>query len=148
MELRRALGVQIEGAPEAAPRPARAAGQHRAHPGLARHHPQDARRLQVVERVQHDRVGHDHGHAVSYGRLLKNPPYFRVLRVLRCSSCSLSLLSLDFGHSGANKLEHESEHIRTAITMNRSATPYAAAAGGRLDPRTQPLAGGGAWSGT
>ena len=62
VELRAALREQIERAAEPARGAARALREHAPHPRLTRDQPQDPRRLQVVERVEDDRVGREQRH--------------------------------------------------------------------------------------
>ena len=63
VELGAALREEIERAAEAAGRAPRALGEHAADPRVARDDPQDARRLQVVERMEDDRFGREQRHA-------------------------------------------------------------------------------------
>ena len=63
VELCTALRKEIERASEAPRGAPRALGEHAAHSGVAGDDPQDARGLQVVERMEDDRFGREQRHA-------------------------------------------------------------------------------------
>ena len=56
------FGKQVERAPEAFARRTHPARDHRLHPGLACRKAQDARRFEVVDLMQYDRIGNDQSH--------------------------------------------------------------------------------------
>ena len=63
VELRRSLGEKIQRRSVARPRSSRASREGRLHAGIPRKNSNDAGALEIVERMQQNRVGDDEGHA-------------------------------------------------------------------------------------